>query len=292
MKRLFIVIIVLGFLATCNGDYEQRLKVSVNSWVGYTPVFYAYDKGWLEDYNIEVLNLVSLAESMYLYESGNSDALTGTQYEYKQLKKNHPDLTVLMLFDRSDGGDMILSNLSIEELKQTDKVIYVYLEIDSVNSELIKDFLNYYQLGNHPIHYINQDQAVISQLKYIPPRSPVILVTYVPYNFPLLKQGYKIISSTREKNVISVIDALYATQETLKQHQKQFKQLKKEIDRALVVLKENPQEFYKHVKYYIGDISYPQFLVSLKDIKWLNDKSAAEIKKQLPGIEIPLNGLL
>ncbi len=177
MKKIHFLLLLVVFLTGCSNDYEDRLEISVNAWIGYTPIFYAYDKGWLEPYNIEVLNLVSLAESMYLYDSGNSDALTGTQYEFKQLKKTHPGLTPLMLFDRSNGGDMILSNLSIDELKQTDKMMDVYLEIDSINSELIKDFSSYYKINEHKLRYINKDQAVIAKLKYMSSETPAIIVT-------------------------------------------------------------------------------------------------------------------
>ena len=292
MKKVHFLLLLVVFLTGCSNDYDDRLKISVNSWIGYTPIFYAYDKGWLESYNIEVLNLVSLAESMYLYDSGNSDALTGTQYEFKQLKKDHPGLTALMLFDRSNGGDMLLSNLSIDELKQTDQIIDIYLEIDSVNSELIRDFLNYYKLSKKQIRYINKDQAVLAKMNYVAAQKPVLIVTYVPYNISLQKKGFKIISSTRELNVITVIDALFATQKVINHHQKQFKQLKKDVDRAISVLKNDPHEYYKHIKHYLQDITYQEFLTSLEEIKWLNDLSAEEIKKELPSVDIPLNGLI
>lgn len=292
MKKVFFFLLLIILLAGCNDDQKPQLKISVNSWIGYTPIFYAYDKGWLEAYNIKILNPVSLAESMYLYNASNADALTGTQYEFKQLKKNHPDLAPLMLFNRSNGGDMILSNQSIAQLKQTQKVIDVYLEIDSVNSELIKDFISYHHFNKHQLRYINKDQAIIARMKNISAETPVIIVTYVPYNIPLEKQGLKIIASTREKDVLTVIDALYATQGTNNQHREQFKYLKKQVDRATEVLKKNPEEFYQHVKYYIQDITYQEFITALHDIEWINDKSPVEIKKELQHIDIPLNGLL
>ena len=60
---------------------------------------------------------------MYLYKAGNSDAYVGTQYEYNLLSNENKNLTPIMLFDKSNGGDVILSNISIEELLKTDKQI-------------------------------------------------------------------------------------------------------------------------------------------------------------------------
>ncbi len=89
-----------------------------------------------------------------------------------------------------------------------------------------------------------------------------------------------------------VIDALFATQDVINQHRKQFVQLKKEVKRAITVLNENPEESYKHVKHYLQDITYQEFLDALKDIRWINDTPAEKIKKDLHSIDIPLNGLI
>ena len=110
MRRWVLILFLLSILTTgCERSREEPLKISVNSWIGYTPFFYAKAKGWLDPLNIKILNVVSLSESVYLYQSGNAHALTGTQYEYELLTNEDDSLIPIMLLDRSNGGDLIMS---------------------------------------------------------------------------------------------------------------------------------------------------------------------------------------
>lgn len=116
LKKLVLIITTAFLFISCSSDYDKKLKISATTWVGYTPLFYAKEMGWLEPLNIKLLNVSSLSENMYLYKAKNSDAYVGTQYEYNILSKENSSLVPVMLFDRSHGGDIIMSNILLEEL--------------------------------------------------------------------------------------------------------------------------------------------------------------------------------
>ena len=291
MKLLVLLLSSLLFLTSCSSPRDKQLKISVNSWVGYSPLFYAYDKGWLKKYNIKVVHVVSLAESMYIYDSKNADAFTGTQYEYNTLKKEAKNLTPIIMFDKSYGGDMIMSNRTVLELQASHNTIDTYLELNSINSVILTDFLKFYRIDMQRINYINQDQKNISSTKNKKSK-PTLIITYTPYNILLEKNGFKPIASTKDELSVTVVDALFATQYTLSQHEAQFKSLKVEIDRAIEALEKNPQEYYEHVKYYLQDITYEEFLETLHDIKWINKKLSKNLKEKLQEMNFPTNGLI
>ena len=291
MKLLISLFSIFLFLTSCSSVKDKQLKISVNSWIGYSPLFYAYDKGWLRKYNIKVVHVVSLGESMFIYKSKNADAFAGTQYEFNAIKKDTKNLTPVLMLDRSYGGDMLMSNRTIAELQSSQKTVDTYLEIDSINSSILEDFLSYYHINKQKINYINKDQQSISTLKDKKTK-PTLIVTYAPYNFNLEKSGFKMIASTKDDCSITVIDALYATQYTLNKHETQFKALKKETARAVEALKKDPKEYYKHVKYYLQDISYQEFLKTLQDIKWINKKLSPELEEKLQKMNFPTNGLI
>jgi len=144
-KIILLFILILSF-TSCFSPYDKPLKISATTWIGYTPLFYAKEKGWLAPLNIKITNVVSLSENMALYKSGNFDAYVGTQYEYSVLSPKDTSLHPVMMFDRSYGGDIVMGNVFINNLKNTNAVIDIYLEIDSVNSTIIKDFLKIYKL--------------------------------------------------------------------------------------------------------------------------------------------------
>lgn len=281
IKHFILLTCLILFFNSCGIQENKKIKISITTWIGYTPLFYAKEKKWLEPLNIKLLNVVSLSENMYLYKAGNSDAYVGTQYEYNLLSNENKNLTPIMLFDKSNGGDVILSNISIEELLKTDKQIDAYLEIDSINSILLEDFLKIYNLKNKKINYINEDQAYISKLNSKNLENPTIIVTYTPYNYDLEKNGFSELSSTKNNSNLLVIDAMFTNEDFFNENKKEFLALKSLVDKAVLELANNPKEFYETIKLYLPNTSYEEFLASLNDIVWINSNVPEEIITKL-----------
>jgi len=289
-KQVVAFIVLLFLITSCSSDYDKRLKISVTTWIGYTPLFYAKEKGWLKPLNIKLVNVSSLAENMYLYESGASDAYVGTQYEYMMLHTDMKSLQPVMMFDRSNGGDLVMGNLSIRDLQNTDEEIDVYLELDSINNTLLKDFLLKYKLQNKKINYLNKDQT---QIKFLKMRTkPTIIVTYIPYNIELKKRGFLELASTKENLDLLVVDAMFTTKEVLHAHKKQFVELKKLVDTSIDELYKNPKGFYELIKPYLKGISYDEFNDSLHDIVWINKNLPDNLKSRLHHSGFPIRDLL
>lgn len=293
MYKFFLFLFTaLLLLTSCSSKPYDKLEVSTTTWIGYTPLFYAKEKGWLKPLNIKLLHVSSLSENMYLYQSGNSDAYAGTQYEYTILAKEDSSLIPIMLFDRSNGGDVVMSNVSINALQRSTDTIDAYLEMDSVNNTLLKDFIKKYKLQDKTINYINRDQAFISTLNEKDITKSTIIVTYIPYDKKLKKHGFKNIASTKDNLELLVVDALFTTYKVFNDHKTQFVALKKLVDSAIVELKKNPHEFYKTIKPYMLELSYEEFNNSLGDIIWINKKISTELKKRMQESHFPTNGLL
>ncbi|MFA6138930.1 MAG: hypothetical protein WC667_12725 [Sulfurimonas sp.] len=268
------------------------MEVSATTWIGYTPLFYAKEKGWLEPLNIKLMHVGSLSENMYLYQAGNADAYVGTQYEYSVLGKTDSSLMPIMLFDRSNGGDVVMSNVSIEELQKSTETIDAYLEMDSVNSTLLKDFIKRYGLQDKTINYINRDQAFITTLTANKIKKSTIIVTYIPYDMELERHGFKNIASTKDNLELLVVDALFTTQKMFNDHKTQFVELKKLVDDALAELEKNPHEFYETIKPYMLELSYEEFTHSLTDITWINKRISTELKERMKESHFPTHGLI
>ncbi|WP_028485668.1 ABC transporter substrate-binding protein [Thiomicrorhabdus chilensis] len=292
LKKLALFLSALLLLSACSqGDYA-KLKISATTWVGYSPLFYAKEKGWLDGLNIKLLHVVSLSENMYLFQVGNADAYVGTQYEYSLLSETDPTLMPVMMFDRSYGGDIIMSNVSLEELRFTTEPIDAYLEMDSINNTLLADFLSHYGLQDKKLNYINQDQANLSGLKAKALSRPSLLITYTPYNIQLAKQGFKEIASTKDGLGLLVVDALFTREATLHQHRQQFEGLKQLVDDATEVLQRDPHEFYETVKPYMLGLSYEEFLRSLDDIIWINKQISTDLRIRMQQADFPIRGLI
>ncbi|QSZ41459.1 hypothetical protein GJV85_04830 [Sulfurimonas aquatica] len=290
--RVLLSLFMSAFLLmSCSSNDYEKLEISTTTWIGYTPLFYAKEKGWLKPLKIKLQHVSSLSENLYLYDAGNSDAYAGTQYEYKLLVNKKPTLMPIILFDRSNGGDVVMSNLTISQLEKKDE-IDVYLEMDSINKTIFEDFVKAYNLQNKKINYINNDQAAIAELDVTNLTKPTIIVTYTPYNIKLKKHGFKSIASTKDSLKLLVLDALYTTQETYFKHEEQFKELKKLIDTSIEVLEKNPKEYYKGIKPYILDLTYDEFTKTVSDIVWINKDISKTLKARMKAAHFPSSGLL
>ncbi len=292
IKKIMLLLLSMLLLSSCSSDNNEKLKISVTTWIGYSPLFYAKEKGWLEPLNIKLLNVTSLSENMYLYKAGNSDAYVGTQYEYKLLRVKKESLMPIMMFDRSNGGDSVMSNVSINELQNTKESIDAYLEMDSINNTVLKDFIKKYNLQDKAINYINKDQSSISTLETKSMKKATIIVTYTPYNIALQRGGFKKLASTKDTLDLCVIDAMFTTQETFQKHKNQFLELKKLLDKSIVNLENNPDEFYETIKPYMLELKKEKFKESLHDIIWINKELSEELKNRLQKVDFPTRGLI
>jgi NitT/TauT family transport system substrate-binding protein len=282
--RFFLILlsIFLSFsFSSCskNSHKEKVLKIATNSWIGYAPLFYAKEKGYLKQNNIKLLMNVSLAEAAELYSIGKADMVTTTQHELYALQKDF-DIIPTILIDRSYGGDMILSNKSISELQKA-SMITTYLEIDSINAEILQSFLKIYNIPVEKLNIINKDQAQIEDLK--PEQNEAILiVTYVPYNILLQKRGFKVVTSTKDIQSIVVIDSLCTSKKLYSNRFYQLKKLKAIVDQSIDEIMSNTKESYLLVKKYLGNLSYEEYLEGLKTIKWINKPSRELLERIEP----------
>jgi len=271
IKNLLIVILGLFLLFGCSSKEDKELKIVTNSWIGYAPLFYAKESGYLDNLGIKLITTVSLEEAFDIFSVGKADLVTTTQHEYYALKKTFNSIKPVILIDRSLGGDMIMSNISLDELKNANK-IDVFLEIDSINSEILKTFIKKYKLDISKMNFIDGDQSEFQDIKNDKSKN-ILIVTYSPYNEPLNDSGFMELVSTKDLDSIIVIDSICATDKIINKYPDVLKKLKNVIDQSIFEIENNKKDAYKKVSRYLNNISYEEFLASLKKIRWINAPS-------------------
>ncbi len=245
-------------------------------------------KGWLKEHNIELVNLVSLSENMQMYESGFVHAFTGTQYEFKQMRKKTPDLEATILLDRSLGGDIVMGNRDIETLQKAQSIT-VYLEIDSVNKVLLDSFIELYGIKPSALRLINKDSDDSSMLEMHD--EPTLIITYTPYDILLKKSGYQVLDTTKNLSLF-VMDALYTDANTRKNYDEELAILNQLIAKALHHLKNDPEEYFSTVQIYFKYQDKNAFLQALDSIQWIYDDRSLALMKQLESHHITTKNIL
>ena len=136
-------------------------------------------------------------------------------------------------------------------------------------------------MQNKKINYINEDQSNISRLRASDMVNPTIIVTYTPYNSLLEKNSFIELSSTKENEELLVIDGMYVKEDFYLKNKETFIGLKSLIDKAIINLQNNPEEFYNTVLPYLTNTSYEEFLASINDILWINKDIPQNVLQKL-----------
>ena len=290
IRVILISLISIIFLTSCVNDKKDKLRVVTSNWIGYTPLFYAREKGLLDKLNIQLLSVVSLSESLHTYKSKHADIFLGTQYEYEEAFKRDNQVVPIMLLNKSDGGDVVMSSLTLEEIKKEDKQIDVFLELSSVNSLVFDDFITKHNIKNKNFNYVNKDQSFIAQQKEF--KNPTIVISYNPYNITLEKNGLKTLETTEDNIEILIVDAMFTTNDILIKYKDELKELKKIIDIAIDDLEKDEKAYYDLIKDYLYDTSFEEFQQSLSNIKWINKNIDQNILDSLKEHNFPTKELL
>lgn len=298
MKRGYFVnlalffLFVLGLFLFIFNNYHKEdsiISLSANPWIGYTPFVYAQEKGWLDETPFKFLWLVDLSDNLRLYKRGFTKGFSTTQYELLKFDdKEH--IKPAFLIDRSYGADAIVSNYNIDELKELNSTIEVYMELGSLHEDFFDSFVRENRLESLNFKKINASQKSISSLQF--DKKPKIALSYHPYLSNLFANGFRTIASTKNLQNFLVVDALFVQDNLLELKRDEFIKLKKIFDLALHKLQEDPQEYYQTIKGYLENQSYDEFMQTLQDVEWLNEKKSHKSIEQLNHQKIATDGLI
>lgn len=286
---ILITLIALSYYFSHQTSNTAKIKISTNPWVGFTPFMYAQEKGWLEETPFEFLWLVDLSDNARMHERGFTQGFTATQYELLHLKEGN-QLQPAFLIDRSFGADAIVSNKTLNEIRNSSSIIDVYLEQGSLNDDFFDAFVKEHQLNPSKFRKVDATQKSITTLQYS--SKPILIISYQPYLSGLLKKGFKTVASTRTMETFFVIDALFVNEILLQEREKDFQELREIYRLALTQLKTNPKEFYSTVEGYLEGQSYEEFLFTTTQLQWLNESNSDKYITHLNHQKIKTDRLL
>lgn len=279
-------------LCGCTQKEEKPLVISSDMWIGATPLYYAHAKGWLAEANIEMLHVGSIEANLNLYETHASDLVTGTQHEYKRLLKTHPDIIPQIVYDRSYGGDIILSNRTIQQLSASTDKINVFVELDTVGEDMLNYFLAENKISRDNLNVFNRNQEEIESTRKSSDGGPIIAVVYNPHDLPLKEHGFKEIASSKNDAYV-VVDGIYCTRATAKEHKERLAGLKKLLEKSVEAYYKNPKEFYATVKSYLGHPSYVEFEQMRGNIQWIkNEEIPEQMQQKMNEMHYPVTELI
>jgi NitT/TauT family transport system substrate-binding protein len=292
--RVWIAAVLAMLMLTSCSEVEETppLVLSTDVWIGTAPLYYAYAMGWLKAANIQMLQAESIDDNLEHYNSKAADIITGTAHEYRRLLLIHPDLIPIIIYDRSYGGDVVLSNRTLAQIRHSSENIDVYVEENTVSEEMLNYFWSENNLSKQRFTLCDRKQDEIETLMASPLTPPTIAVTYNPHDTILKKQGFFELTSSKNDRYL-IVDGIYVSSELAHKHSKQMVALRNAFGAAVRAYHHNPKAFYDTVKPYLGNVSYEEFGKMVHNIQWMEDHNLTlKMLQQLQQNHFPTQDLI
>ena len=194
---IFLILFLL--LQGCEKESSTPIKMAINPWPGYEFLYLADKKGFFKDVglNIQLLQLVSLADTQRAYTKGQVDGLASTLIEAVQAQPlGGKALKIVLVPDYSNGGDVIISGPGITDVKQL-KGKRVGAEIASLGIYVLERALSKAGLTLADVSLVNIEQA--QGEKAMQDARIDAFVSYPPVSVTLLRnEGYQKIFGSDE----------------------------------------------------------------------------------------------
>lgn len=104
-------------LAGCSVAPQQNLRIGTNLWPGYETLYLARELGYYKDQPVRLIDYPSGTEEVRAYRNGEVDGAGLSIDQVLALAATQDDIRIVAVMDFSDGGDVILGQPEIPNIK-------------------------------------------------------------------------------------------------------------------------------------------------------------------------------
>lgn len=236
LYKLVLVLIPL-FISGCFENPEQPLRLGINVWPGYQPLYLAQSRGDLKEEHVQLIEFASTSQVIQAYRNNLIDAAGTTLDEALLLIDSGEDLKIVLVMDISDGGDAIIGQKGIDDIS---KIVgkKVGVENNALGAYVMSRALEINNIDQEKITIISldfneQEQAFIN-------KSVDAVVTFDPVRNNLLKKGGNKLFDSKEIPG-EIVDVLIVRDQYLNNHLTQIKSLHKSWFKVLEFINAEPK---------------------------------------------------
>ena len=233
-----ILAIALLVLGGCEKKESQQFRIGTNVWPGYEGLYLAEHKGFFEGANIRLVPYPSASTASQDFRSGLLEAIALTMDEALFLASEKVDFKIIMIFDISHGGDMLIAAKGIKSMAQL-KGRRVALESSALGAYMLSRALDHTGLKLEDIVPLNMQ--LNQHEKVMMDGEADAVVTFDPVSTRLLSAGYnKLFDSSQIPG--EIVDVLLVRTEFLENNPGAVEKLLSGYFRAMQYQKENFDE--------------------------------------------------
>jgi len=240
LKQLLslLIIAMVSVLSACTDQTQPVLKVGSNQWSGYEPMFLARDLGYYDDNKVKLVELPSSSETLDLLHEGMLDAGALTLDECVLAASEGTALTLVLVFDLSDGADVVMAGPDIHALADI-KGKRVGVETSAVGAMMLSGALDAAGLQDDDIRvvYLTVDEHVSAFEQGVVDA----VVTFEPAKTRLQMHGAHVLFDSSQL-AGRIIDVLAVRTSVLEQQADHLRMLLAGYMQARMFMAENPDK--------------------------------------------------
>ena len=274
--KALVCLILCLLIQACEKQAAPPIKIAINPWPGYEFLYLAQKKGFFKQVglNIQLLQLVSLADAQRAYTKGQVDGLTSTIIEAVQAQPmGGKPLKIVLVSDYSNGGDVIIASSPITDVTHL-KGKVVGAEITSLGIYVLERALKKAGLSLSDVSLVNIEQSQGEQA-LLDGRIDAF-VTYPPVSVAILRHSryQKVFGSDEIPK--EVIDTVSLSQAVIDENPGVVDKLRKAWQMALEYAETHKDEAHQLMAEREG-ISREEFEAILNDLIILSTKEQKEL---------------
>ncbi|MBV7317240.1 ABC transporter substrate-binding protein [Shewanella sp. NIFS-20-20] len=277
----FIVLIFIMGIGGCSAPKPQKVTIAINPWPGYEVLYLAQELGYLQNdiLTIELVEVMTLADSQRAYLSGNVDGFASTLVEAIQVEAfGGQPVQVLLLADYSNGGDVILAQPDIKSMVDL-KGKLVGCEVSVLGIYILSRALAFNDMTLDDVEVVNVEQG--DSYSMMQSGSINAMVTYAPFMTGTLSiPGVHRVFSSREIPM-EILDVISMSRDVIDAQPTLVGTLREAWDKSLQFLEETP-DVAIDIMAKRERVTSEEFLSSLAMIKLL---SVAEQQQKLAQLD-------
>jgi len=256
----------------CNSS-KEKIKVTINSWVGFGPLFIAQEKGIFEknSLNIEIVRMESAPDRRASLLSNRVQVVASTLDDLAVTLSQGVDATAFCFADYSNGGDAVIAKKGI-----TLENIHNYSI--AVQPGFVHHFFLLYALHKKGISI---DNPKISPMTANDAGAAFlagnidVAVTWQPYISQAENNGCEILASTAEYPE-AILDLFIAKKDWLEKNPNFVSSFRKSWDEAVEYIISNKEQSLKILSKNLG-FKPAEVEEMLLDIDYLTSKNTKEL---------------
>lgn len=260
-----LALLLCLLVSACSESPQAPLRVGTNVWQGYESLYVARKLGYLDAYNIHLVELPTATNVIHSFRMGNLEAATLTLDETLTLLQDNIKLKIVLIMDVSNGADALLAQPDIRTLSEL-KGRRIGYENTAVGAILLNAALDKAKLT--PADVVLIPTSYNHHLNAFRSNKVDAIVTFEPARTRLLNEGAtQLFNSSQIPG--KIVDILVVSEAAAASHRDDIKGLVQSHFKALNYFSQHPEEGAKLMTARLG-ISATEILRSFEGLQLPN----------------------